>query len=127
MRIHLKAVLILVVSVAALVASVHFLHAYQMRRNARLVFEQAKEAEQTGQTEEEEEYLQWYLRLEPADAGARGRLGLLLRRTAQTPADRTKAFYVLEDALRRDPQREDLRREALKLALELRLFTSARY
>jgi tetratricopeptide (TPR) repeat protein len=127
MRIHTKAVLILLASVTALGATVHFLHAYQMRRNARAVFEQASEAEQMGQPEEEKEYLQWYLRLAPADAGARGRLGLLLRRTAQTPAARANAFYVLEDALRRDPHREDLRREALKLALELRLFSSARY
>jgi tetratricopeptide (TPR) repeat protein len=117
LTINYKAVLILLASAGVLVTAVHFLHAFQMERNAQAVLEQARQAEQEGEWQHQAEYLSTYLGLVPTDADARGTYALLLRKQAKSRETMKLAYEQLESALLRAPQREDLRRAALDLAL----------
>ena len=125
-RINLKAVLIILLTTAALGGVVHLVHGFQIRSNAREVLAQALQAEQDGQPELEAEYLATYLGLEPADTGALTRYGLLLKKLAKTIRARINAYSVLANVLLIDPERQDVRRELVSLGMELGWFGEAR-
>src|SRR5437764_782042 len=128
-RVNGKAVLILLGSAVALTVSVYFVHGYQMKRNARGLFEQALLVEQEGQLARAAEYLDEYLGMAPDDHEARNdaqaRLGLILEQLAKTPRARAQAFFVLSQALRRDGQRKDVRRRVARLAQSLGQYAKA--
>src|SRR5207248_1131144 len=121
------AVLILLAVAGTLGGGGHLLHAYQMKRNARELLAQADQAEAEGQPAQAADYLTQYLGLAPADTDALARYGLLRERLARGPRGRVGALLVLEEALRRDGSRQDVRRRAARLATEIRRFSDARH
>jgi hypothetical protein len=72
------------------------------------------------------DYLHRYLSYVPEDSDALARYGLLLDKSAESPRARSRALDVLQQAVRREPGRRDVRREVVRIALDLRRFGVAR-
>src|SRR6185295_2624745 len=74
-------------------------------------------------------FLTLYLKRVPSDTDARARLALLYVRLAHSVKELQSAFEGLESFLRRQPDRTDLRREAIHLAMsrELARYSDARF
>src|SRR5438876_8003892 len=81
---------------------VHFLHGYQVRRNASVLVSQASRAEGQGQTERAAEYLQRYLGLVPSDTDVLARYGLTLDKLATSRKGWLRAFLALQQVLVRE-------------------------
>ena len=105
-----------------------FLHHADLARDAAEREQQAGNREQArAEREREEGFLRRYVMARADDLDARDRLGRLLVQTARSGKQLAAAFYFLEDVLRRDPGRDDLRRFTAELALDpLRLSREAR-
>lgn len=116
---NVKWTLILLGCVALLGTGVHFLHGFQVRRNASMLLFLADKAEQAGELQKAAEYASRYLGLVPTDPEGAAKLGLLLANPvlAKTPRAVERAYLKLGDALRLDPSREDIRRRAVDMAL----------
>ena len=82
--------------------------------------------EKEGRFGEGVRYLEQYLGLAPADTEALTKLGFWLVRDAKTDRARVRAMMVLDQVLRRNSVRSDVRREVAGLAVRLRHFTDAR-
>jgi tetratricopeptide (TPR) repeat protein len=125
--INLKGVLVVLGSALALGLAVHFLHAFQVRRNAGILLSQAEKAESAGQIPKAIDYLHRYLSLSPQSHEALARYGTLLAdpSVAKTRRALEKAYLVLEQALRQEPSRENLRRRVVQMALQLERPTDA--
>jgi tetratricopeptide (TPR) repeat protein len=116
-------------------AGTHFLHGYQVKRNAGAFLDQADKAEQAAEGAEGAEklahyrkavqFLDRYLVYRASDTEARARLGMLLEKLARTPKDLTNTLLVYDAVLRRDPSRSDIRLRAVKLAIKVDRHTDA--
>jgi tetratricopeptide (TPR) repeat protein len=71
--------------------------------------------------DEEIKYRARYLALRPNDVDARERLGRIRFERARRQSDAVAAYRLLEDALRRGPERDELRRYIVDIALDPRL------
>src|SRR5205807_447564 len=111
----------------ALAGGVHLAHGFQVQRNARGVLDEAARLEQEGRLAEAANDLESYLGLRPDDAGALARFGLLLDRLARTPRERERAVAALGQALHRDGQRADVRRQLARRALEAQQWSEAQH
>src|SRR5437588_6422288 len=110
----------------AITAGAHFLHAFQVRRNASAILDQANAARDDKNVDQELRYLGQYLRYNPEDNDVRVRYALLLASHPKaTRADLDKALTRLEEALHRDPERYDVRRKIAELAMRLGRLESA--
>jgi cellulose synthase operon protein C len=117
----------LLLSLVVLGTGLHFLHAYQVRRNATAYLAQADREEQRGDKAEAVDSLQRYLGFRPDDNEVLARYGLLLdelarargTRPSQVRKLRAEGYFRLEQALRRSPQRDDLRQVVIRLAMDL--------
>jgi tetratricopeptide (TPR) repeat protein len=126
-RLNGKALLILVVVVAAVATGTGFAHHFQVKRNVAAVAEQARQAEREGDQAAAARYLEQYIFLEPTDADARGRFALLLYRDpAASSKQLIRAYVTMEDVLRRDGDKPEVRRAAAELAVRYRRFKEAR-
>jgi tetratricopeptide (TPR) repeat protein len=125
-RVNLRAVLILAGCLVGLAVSTHLLHGWQVHRNAGGLLEHADKLERQGRLAEAADQLEQYLGLRPFDTDALARQGLLLSRLARTDGDRLRPLRILQQVLHRDGRRQDVRREAVGLALRLGLFGEAR-
>jgi tetratricopeptide (TPR) repeat protein len=121
-----KAFLTLAAAALSLGLSVHLLHGFQVRRTAEALRNEAARAESDGRPAEALECLYAYLALQPKDSEVGARLGLLLARQARSRRERQEACLVLEQVLRADGDRPDVRREAARLQVELEHFADAR-
>jgi len=117
---------------ACLVAGVHFLHAYQVKRNAASLLEQASQAEEQDRLSDASELLGNYLAFVPNDKDVLARYGLLLERKSDSAKSigekirtRIQAFIVLEKASRLSPERQDLHRKLANVAMSLGRFNDA--
>lgn len=126
MRFIIKWRFLLKLGIALLVvsAAIHFVHEWQIQkqvgvllRQADLSRDEAARSEEAGNvagaaTERERErmYLERYLAVRDNDIDVRDRLARLMCKTAKSDRQVLEAFFVLEDVLRRDPSRDDLRR-----------------
>jgi tetratricopeptide (TPR) repeat protein len=125
-RVNGKRLVVLLLAAAATVAGVHFLHAFQARRSARELLDQAARAEDDGHLPQAIDSLKLYLSYVPEDFEARTRYGLLLARTAATPKDRARAYSTLEGILRRTSDGDDVRHRVVELAISIGRFGDAR-
>lgn len=125
-RLNFKWAAILTLVVAVLGGSVHLVHGYQVRRNARALLARGLKAEKAGDFGKAAGYLQRYLGFVPGDDEALIRYGQVLDRHARSPRERLQPFLVLEQALRRQPGRHDLRRRLVEIAMEIGRFPDAR-
>src|SRR5262245_50829836 len=144
-RFNWVAVLILLVTTAGLATGGFFLHRYQVRTNARALLDQAdltrkarEELRQGGGAEgeadketklldKEIDYLRRYLGFVPDDNPVLERYGLLLAddQIAGTPLARFRAMTVLEQVVAHDPDRAEVRRKVIDLAMSIGRFTDA--
>jgi tetratricopeptide (TPR) repeat protein len=110
---------ILVLVVAVFAIGVYCLHSIQVSRNAGAYLTQAERAEQEGDLDQAIEHLSRYLVLKPGDTTALAKYALLLadEKIATNARARSHAVDLLEQVLRRDPSRADVRRALIPLAL----------
>jgi tetratricopeptide (TPR) repeat protein len=136
MKLNVRFLAALLVVLAACGAGTHFLHGYQVKRNAGAFLDQADKAEQAAEAAEEAEkaahyrkevqLLSRYLAYRPSDTEARARLGMLLEDLARTRKDLENTLLVYDAVLRRDASRSDIRLRAAKLAArKLERYTDA--
>ncbi len=125
-RLNARFLVCLLVPVALLGGGVHVLHGYQVRRNARDLLWQANWAEEHGRPGPAAKYLGLYLGFVPSDTDALAKWGQILHKLAASREEQLRAFLVLEQVLRREPGRHELRRQQAARAMELERFTDAR-
>jgi len=126
-KINLKAVLILTAVLLSLGGAVHFVHAFQIKRNAVGLRDQADLVEKEGKSWQALGFWAQYVGMVPDDTDALARHALLFEKTTRDkPAARARAFFKLENVLRRDPKREDIRRLAALVAMEFRRYPDAK-
>src|SRR4051812_17907762 len=116
-------------SVVALCVATHFLHAYQVQRNASAMLDRAHRAKDAGELGKATDYLGRYLGMAPDNIDALAEYALLIADERQ-PASyrvRMRALFALEKVLYREPQRNDVRRRAidLEMAPDIRSFAAA--
>jgi tetratricopeptide (TPR) repeat protein len=101
------------------------IHEIQVRRNAAALATRADEALTRGDLQQAVLYYNQYLSYEPDDTSALVRYGRTLRKLATTPEDQNQAFLILDQAVRRLPSDETLRRGTMELALDLGRYVEA--
>jgi cellulose synthase operon protein C len=117
--VNLRFLLVFLTTLTVIGVGVHFVHGYQLKRNATVFLRQAEEAESAGQPEKAVELLGRYLGFRPDDAEALARHALLLGELAKTQAQRQRAYLAMETVLRQSPDRQDVRRRAATLAMTM--------
>jgi tetratricopeptide (TPR) repeat protein len=110
---------------AAVGAGMHFVHGYQVRRNAGALLDRAHRAEEDGNLEGAEEAVRRYLNLRPTDEAAWDWYARLVdaRDTDHRAPDRV--LLVHEEALRRSPGNARLEYRCAQLAMDLGRYTDA--
>jgi len=124
--VNFKAVAILAVGALLFGLAVHFVHAYQMERRGRDLLAMVADAERDKQPDQTIVYLENYLGLVPDDFDAQAKYALLLKDTAKTRQQKIRAYFVLDQVLRRDRDRADIRRAAVEMAVAFGRFSEAR-
>ncbi|HWB10156.1 MAG TPA: tetratricopeptide repeat protein [Pirellulales bacterium] len=119
---NVSLLLILAVLVGAAATGIHFLHEWQLHRNAQFLLTLADRYEESDQPAQAVGSLRRYVVMVPDDTAALARLGLL---QAKRHAD-AQAYVTLEQVLRREPTRDDIRRELVDVAMRIGRFTDAR-
>jgi len=98
--------------VGSLVAAgliVHVVHAVQTQRNAGVLLRHAEQALEKNDLDRAVTYLSHYLAYEPTDTDALAKYGIALDKHAQSAAGRIQAMLTMEEVLRREPNRADVR------------------
>ena len=135
-RFLLKLAVLLLIGGIAL----HFTHRWQVRRQVGALLYQADQAHELaaeeeksgnevtaqGQRDRETIFLKRYLIARPDDIDVRDRLGRLIAQGAKSRRQREEAFLILEDILRRDENRDDLRQFTIDFAMNHGFFKEAR-
>ncbi len=98
---------------------------FQVGRNAAVLLREANRYEAEGDEAQALEYLSRYVGLAPNDNDTYARYALLLDKLATAQRAKIQAFLVLEQALRRDPTRSDLRRTVVKSAMVMHRYLDA--
>jgi tetratricopeptide (TPR) repeat protein len=120
----------LAVALAVVAVGTHFLHAFQVKRSVRLWLVQAETAEKEGKYLTAVKYLKRYLLYAPKDDEVLIRLGIAYDehrkdKKYETVATVSAALTILDQALRRNPSRDDLRRRVVDLAFLMGDYTVA--
>jgi tetratricopeptide (TPR) repeat protein len=118
-KFNAKLFLILVAAVAVAAAALFGVHYLQYQRIARALLYQANRAEEQGQTERMASYLKAYLEFAPHDTAARARLGKAWASDEflASPRTRLRGADQLNRVLIKDPDRPELRKAVIKVAL----------
>lgn len=98
--------------------SIHLIHRRQASKQAQAFLHQADEAQKKGDLERAISYLSRYLVFERSDSNARARMGFAMARLAKRTDEKEEAFLVLEQVLRDDPERHDVRKKNVRLAMD---------
>ncbi|HEX4589649.1 MAG TPA: tetratricopeptide repeat protein, partial [Gemmataceae bacterium] len=115
-------------SLVALGSVTHFLHGYQVHRTASAFRDRARQVENEGRLNLASDYLGRYLSLKPQDGDAQAWYAALLadKRLATSQKAKNRAWLVLNKLLYREPGRLDIRRLAVRLAMDLGHYDEAR-
>ncbi|HTU92356.1 MAG TPA: tetratricopeptide repeat protein [Gemmataceae bacterium] len=127
-RLNYRFVACMLVGAAVFGVGVHFVHGYQVKRNASVLLRQAEQAKKENDHAGETQYLAQYLGFVPNDTEARARFGQAVHeRAKQTKSYRgfREAYFQLDTVLRHDPQRSDVRERQVEIAMDLRQFGDA--
>ena len=95
-------------------AFVHWVHSQQMQRNAGALLREADRALEQQNYGQASALFHRYLEYEPGDTETFTRYALTLVKASATGQSRFQTFLLLEQALRRQPGRSDLRRQATR-------------
>lgn len=101
--------------------TVHLVHRWQVRSQVGVFLQHADAARDAGDGEREESFLRRYVRARPSDLDTRERLARLVCANAKSGKAMVEGYLLVEDVLRRDPKRDDLRRYAIDFAMDPRL------
>jgi Tfp pilus assembly protein PilF len=128
-RLNVKGILFLLGGLVVFGLLTHFLHAYQVKRHAGSLLQQAERAENAKEYRLAIDCLGRYLGFRPGDTDALAHYGRLLAREdiATTPQARLFANSILESVLRRDPARDEERRLLIDLGFRLYRHRDAQY
>jgi tetratricopeptide (TPR) repeat protein len=107
---------------AVLAGAVHAVHIVQVRRQATFLLDRAHRAIEEKEFPAAVKSFQQYLALAPKDSDAQAEFGLLLADLHQP----RPAAAALENALRDQPGRDDVRRRLVQLDMEMRRWGDAR-
>lgn len=126
-RLNFRFAIIMFVSVAVIATATHFLHAYQVQRMASSFLDRATQMEKQEQLDKAVDYVSRYVALVPTDEPALERLAALLvdERLGKSQIAKRRAKLVLEKVLYSQPKRHDVRRQLIKLNVELGGYTDA--
>src|SRR5437763_1296117 len=94
--VNYKFVIVIFVAIAVLGTGIHFVHAFQVKRNAATLLEAADDAEKNGKDKEALKALEEYLGFYPHEADALARYGKLLLKQAKDHRGIIRGFLVLE-------------------------------
>ena len=139
------AAILLVISVV-FGGGVYLLHGYQIKKNASMFLKQADIEEERAKKAAEEgnswlkqkalkdvvRCLGWYVRLMPDEVEVRERLGMILAEWSEDVDAENRgrlfqqAFGLLEATVGMDPERNDARRQLVKMAMAMRRFQDAK-
>ena len=122
---NIRLLIWLVIPTILLGCGILVVHRIQINRSSRVQLELANRAVANGDVAKAEECLRLVLGYEPNHSAARTTYGLLIASRARSPDDRLRAMGMLEHALRLDPDRTDVRRRVVELAMSLELFAVA--
>ena len=129
-RVNVKLLLVLVATAVVAVVGVYCLRRFQIARNAGGLIKLARQRVEEGKSAEALQILQRYVALRPDDnEGYAEYAELLLQRTEVPQATRndlSRAYSVLEDAVRRDPTNARLRARLAQFQLRIGRFADAR-
>lgn len=118
-RLNHRLIILLFVATALLGVGMHFLHDFQVDRNADALLERADRAEADGKLGEAVNYLAQYTQFRPKDADALARLGNLVERQSYEPSSWRRALSTYESVLRLDADRPEIRRDLVEAAMRL--------
>lgn len=121
-RLNLRLIGVLALGMLIFGTAVHWLHGYQVRRNAHVFLREAERAKEAKKFGDAVRNFQWYVELVPNDVDVLWEFGALL---ADLPAYEP-AYATLERVLRLDPTRSDARRRLVAVAIELGRYRDAR-
>ena len=116
-RFNLKLAAVLIAGAALLAAVVPWLHARQIRRRVAELRYAASQAEEQGRHADAAKLLKDYVALAPHDTLALEHLAYALDKT-DTAQSAIEAISVFEQVLRRTPERDDVRRRLVRVAME---------
>lgn len=97
--------------------SLHLVHRWQVRKQVGAYLRLADEARDEKNVERETQYLERYIASRPDASDQRERLARLLATSARGSKAVQNAYLALEDVLRRDPSRAELRWYTVEYAL----------
>src|SRR5260370_22646553 len=124
-RVNVRLCLGLLLGVALAAGLTHLLHLHMLERNATALRAKAYHEYENDRVDEAIRHMLHYLSFRPRDVEALGRLGQWSDEMAKSPQARQQAFCILDHALRENPQRDELRRRAIQLAVKLLRFQDA--
>jgi tetratricopeptide (TPR) repeat protein len=127
-RLNVKLALWLVGITMFSVIGVHFLHGYQIGRNAEFLRVQAEKARESGNAREAMKQYNQYLkhRDDPEGYSALAEVVLeIAKDTDATRQDRQRAYSILEEAIRRHPDLDEVRRSLIDYTIQSRRFGDA--
>lgn len=122
---NLKGFLLLVLAILCLGGMVYLVHRFQIKRNAGELLDLVAEAEAKGDSKRAVDLMETYLALKPQDAAAQARYGFMLAKRAKTLRTKFEAYEALEQAMRMDLTRLDVRRELIRIALAYGRYSDA--
>ncbi len=124
-RLNVRLLISLALATILLGAGIARLHRLQIKRNAGALIEQSNRAESKGDLIKAEEYLRLLLGYQPNHAAALAKFGLIRAARARTVDDQIQTIRALEQALSVDPDRRDVRRRLVEVAMSLKWLTVA--
>jgi Tfp pilus assembly protein PilF len=128
-RLNVKGLLVLLGGLVLSGLAVHFLHGFQVKRQAGILLKQEERAENAKEYRVAIDYLRRYLGFRPDDTDALAHYGRLLAREdiATTPRAGLFAISILESVLRRDPERDEERRLLVDLGFRRNQYREVQY
>lgn len=127
-RLNIKLTLWLIGIVVISVVGVHFLHGYQLGRNADFLRVQAENARENGNVREAMKQYNQYLkhRDDPAGYSALAEIVIEIAKDKDaTRPDKIRAYNILEEAIRRHPDLDEVRRSLIDYTIQARRFGDA--
>ena len=126
-KFNIRFFLCLLVAIFVVGLGFHGVHLLQAQRTASGLLRLADQAEAKGDLPKAGDYLWRFLKLVPDNREALVRFGLMLDSQATAkPGLRQRALDVLEKVLRHEPDRADLRRKVVHLAISMRSYVDAK-
>lgn len=127
-RLNVKLTLWLVGITLFSVVGVHFLHGYQIGRNADFLLVQAENARKRGNAREAMKQYNQYLKHKDDPAGYSALAEVVVEIAKDTDAtrqDKLRAYNILEEAIRRHPDLDEVRRSLIDYTIQARRFGDA--